>query len=150
MAEKTEESFSLEETSWYRRESSNNCFQESNNERQDDSTQGKPPPSPIRSTTLRKRTTTSLNLGERTKTARRHSFEFLEKSDEKLEGGLVPKKTHWYYGYFIFSFISLIACIVTLWAEPPIGKIMYNVCYIYSPNCCYTVDLWYSLLSLFL
>lgn len=143
MAEKTE-SFSLEETAWYRESSNNNCFQESNNERQDDSTQGKPP-SPIRSTTLRKRTTTSLrNLGERTKIARRHSFEFLEKSDEKLEGGLVPKKTHWYYGYFVFSFISLIACIVTLWAEPPIGKLMYNVCYMYSPNnCCYIVDLSY-------
>ena len=139
MAEKTE-SFSLEETAWYRESSNNNCFQESNNERQDDSTQGKPP----RSTTLRKRTTTSLrNLGERTKIARRHSFEFLEKSDEKLEGGLVPKKTHWYYGYFVFSFISLIACIVTLWAEPPIGKLMYNVCYMYSPNCCYIVDLSY-------
>ena len=111
MVEKSE-SFSLEETNWYERRTG----------------QGAAPPPIMGSTLLRKRTATSLNLGEHTKTTRRHSFDFLEKPDEKFEGGLVPKKHHWYYGYFVFSFISLIACLVTLWAEPPFGKISTLFC----------------------
>ena len=51
------------------------------------------------------------------------SYDFLEK-DKKIDQGSLLPNTKWWYGFFVFSVISLIACIVTLWAPYPIGARM--------------------------
>jgi len=51
------------------------------------------------------------------------SYDFLEK-DKKIDQGSILPNTKWWYGFFVFSMISLIACIVTLWAPYPIGARM--------------------------
>lgn len=45
------------------------------------------------------------------------------RDDEIDQGSLLPT-TKWWHGFFLFSIISLIACIVTLWAPYPIGARM--------------------------
>ena len=52
------------------------------------------------------------------------SYNFLEVQDEKYDHGLLPRKTKWWHGYFFFSVVALIACIVTLWAPYPMGARM--------------------------
>lgn len=51
------------------------------------------------------------------------SYDFLEK-DKKIDHGSLLPSTKWWHGFFVFSVISLIACIVTLWASYPIGARM--------------------------
>ncbi len=52
------------------------------------------------------------------------NYNFLEVQDEKYDHGLLPRKTKWWHGYFFFSVVALIACIVTLWAPYPTGARM--------------------------
>lgn len=53
------------------------------------------------------------------------TYDFLQKEHEAKEGGgSIRPATKWWHGVFIFSFISMIACIITLWAPYPFGARM--------------------------
>ena len=52
-----------------------------------------------------------------------HVHKHLRDDDVRDQGSLLPT-TKWWHGVFIFSFISLSACIITLWAPYPIGARM--------------------------
>jgi hypothetical protein len=51
------------------------------------------------------------------------NYDFLSNQEEEGEGSLLPT-AKWWHGIFFFSFLSLIACAVTLWAPYPIGARM--------------------------
>ena len=60
----------------------------------------------------------------KTKKTRLPTYSFLEKDrSSSKEDRLSIPKTSWWHGVFFFSVISFIACIVTLWAPYPIGKL---------------------------
>lgn len=55
------------------------------------------------------------------------SYDFLERADQKLDDNLQPTRTRgflWWHGYFLFSLVALVACLVTLWAPYPVGARM--------------------------
>ncbi len=53
------------------------------------------------------------------------TYDFLQKEDDAKEGGgIIRPATKWWHGVFIFSLISMLACIITLWAPYPIGARM--------------------------
>ena len=61
----------------------------------------------------------------KTKKTRLPTYSFLEKDrkDSSKEDRVSIPKTSWWQGVFFFSIISFIACVVTLWAPYPIGKL---------------------------
>jgi len=52
------------------------------------------------------------------------SYEFLTKDGGEKEGGSLRPGAKWWHGIFFFSLISMLACIITLWAPYPIGARM--------------------------
>mmetsp|Transcript_57970 Transcript_57970/g.122952 ORF Transcript_57970/g.122952 Transcript_57970/m.122952 type:complete len:166 (-) Transcript_57970:697-1194(-) len=51
------------------------------------------------------------------------NYDFLQKDEDKDEGSLRPG-AKWWHGVFFFSLISMLACIITLWAPDPTGARM--------------------------
>jgi hypothetical protein len=54
------------------------------------------------------------------------NYDFLKKEDDAKQsyGGSIRPATKWWHGVFIFSLISMLASIITLWAPYPIGARM--------------------------
>ena len=52
------------------------------------------------------------------------TYDFLQKDNEGKEGGSLRPNAKWWHGVFFFSLISMLACIITLWAPYPIGARM--------------------------
>ena len=75
---------------------------------------------------------TLRNLYKNTTSERRNSksfrhlptYDFLQKDNEGKEGGSLRPNAKWWHGVFFFSLISMLACIITLWAPYPIGARM--------------------------
>lgn len=55
-----------------------------------------------------------------------HEYDFLTAEEKKQdqEGGSLRPGAKWWHGVFVFSLISMLACIITLWAPYPIGARM--------------------------
>ena len=52
------------------------------------------------------------------------TYDFLQKDNEGKEGGSLRPNAKWWHGVFFFSLISMLACIITLWAPYPLGARM--------------------------
>jgi hypothetical protein len=52
------------------------------------------------------------------------TYDFLTKEEEDQEGGSLRPGAKWWHGVFVFSLISMLACVITLWAPYPIGARM--------------------------
>ena len=80
----------------------------------------------------RRSSRTFRNLYKNTTSERRNSksfrhlptYDFLQKDNEGKEGGSLRPNAKWWHGVFFFSLISMLACIITLWAPYPIGARM--------------------------
>jgi len=69
---------------------------------------------------------TSATAGGQPSSTSLPNYDFLKKEDDAKQsyGGSIRPATKWWHGVFIFSLISMLACIVTLWAPYPIGARM--------------------------
>ena len=69
---------------------------------------------------------TKNTISERGSKSFRHlpTYDFLQKDNEGKEGGSLRPNAKWWHGVFFFSLISMLACIITLWAPYPIGARM--------------------------
>jgi len=49
------------------------------------------------------------------------NYDFLQAEQDELDEGSLRPGAKWWHGVFIFSLISMLACIITLWGPYPIG-----------------------------
>lgn len=74
------------------------------------------------------RSTSDLSSSERSRIRRSFrslpNYDFLQKNNEENEGSSLLPNAKWWHGVFIFSSISALACLISLWATYPIGARM--------------------------
>jgi hypothetical protein len=66
----------------------------------------------------------TLGASGRSKRGLLPNYDFLQKENEEKEEASLRGGSKWWHGVFLFSIISMLACIITLWAPYPIGARM--------------------------